>query len=124
MNVRHFRVVDVFGPFLPLFMPRHRTQLCADSSIEIPVDLSPVVVFFFFLFTGFLPRVDPLRRLPQLELQPWEAMAVALPSLLAVGRARKPLEALPELSIGELTAAFLAFSCVIPAIVCRARFEI
>lgn len=52
--------------------------------------------------SGFLPRVDPLRRLPQAELHPWEAMAVALPSLLAVGQARKPLEALPELSIGEL----------------------
>lgn len=52
--------------------------------------------------TGFLPRIDPLRRLPQAELQPWEAMAVALPSLLAVGQARKPLEALPELSIGAL----------------------
>lgn len=51
---------------------------------------------------GFLPRIDPLRQLPQAELQPWEAMAAALPSLLAVGQARKPLEALPELSIGEL----------------------
>ncbi|CAM9962771.1 unnamed protein product, partial [Ectocarpus sp. 12 AP-2014] len=50
---------------------------------------------------GFLPPVDPLRRLPQRELQPWEAMAAALPSLLAVGQARKPLEELPELSIGE-----------------------
>ncbi|CAN0078752.1 unnamed protein product [Scytosiphon promiscuus] len=52
---------------------------------------------------GFLPRVDPLRRLPQPELQPWEAMADALPSLLAVGQARKPLEALPELAIHVLT---------------------
>ncbi|CAM9626638.1 unnamed protein product [Laminaria digitata] len=47
--------------------------------------------------------MDPLRRLPQAELQPWEAMAAALPSLLAVGRARKPLETLPVLSIDVLT---------------------
>lgn len=52
------------------------------------------------LSAGFLPSMDPLRRLPQAELQPWEAMAAALPSLLAVGRARKPLETLPVLSIG------------------------
>lgn len=52
------------------------------------------------LSAGFLPSIDPLRRLPQAELQPWEAMAAALPSLLAVGRARKPLETLPVLSIG------------------------
>ncbi len=52
--------------------------------------------------------MDPLRRLPQPELQPWESMAAALPSLLAVGQARKPLEALPELSIGDLRVERLA----------------
>lgn len=51
--------------------------------------------------TGFLPPDEPLLRLPQAEFQPWEAMATALPSLLTVGKARKPLEALPVLPVGE-----------------------
>eukprot|EP00903_Cladosiphon_okamuranus_P008355 g8036.t1 len=73
-----------------------------------PMELSKSVLALLESFDvdpvrGFLPRVDPLRRLPQAELQPWEAMAAALPSLLAVGQARKPLEALPELPIDVLT---------------------
>eukprot|EP00752_Nemacystus_decipiens_P012084 g10714.t1 len=73
-----------------------------------PMELSRIVLALLESFDvdpvrGFLPRIDPLRRLPQSEFQPWEAMAVALPSLLAVGQARKPLEELPELSIDVLT---------------------
>ncbi|CAB1097061.1 unnamed protein product [Ectocarpus sp. CCAP 1310/34] len=84
-----------------------------DSNVDAerlapPIELSGNVLALLDSFDvdpvrGFLPPVDPLRRLPQRELQPWEAMAAALPSLLAVGQARKPLEELPELSIDVLT---------------------
>lgn len=59
--------------------------------IDIPILLPP---------PGFLPSIDPLQRLLQPEFQPWEAMADSLPSLLAVGQARKPLASLPDMPIG------------------------
>lgn len=93
--------------------PRTRQQLfacwwyrvgCAlvESLGRLPIPIRLCSAPLPVLPPGFLPRIDPLRRLPQAELQPWEAMAVALPALLAVGQARKPLEALPKLSIGAL----------------------
>lgn len=40
-------------------------------------------------------------------------MADALPSLLAVGQARRPLEALPELSVGEFHPALLCHRAIL-----------
>jgi indoleamine 2,3-dioxygenase len=46
---------------------------------------------------GFLPAEDPLLRLPQPELQPWENLVADLPALLSAVQARQPLAALPVL---------------------------
>jgi indoleamine 2,3-dioxygenase len=51
---------------------------------------------------GFLPAEDPLLRLPQPELQPWENLVADLPALLSAVQARKPLAALPVLSTALL----------------------
>ncbi|CAN0057092.1 unnamed protein product, partial [Ascophyllum nodosum] len=80
---------DIKPTFPPMKLSQHVYSLLKSF------DVDPV--------RGFLPSVDPLRRLPQAEFQAWEAMADALPSLLAVGQARKPLESLPELPIDALT---------------------
>ena len=45
---------------------------------------------------GFLPPVDPARALPK-GFEAWEQLAAELPSLLAAGRARRAIEALPLL---------------------------
>ncbi|KAG5178571.1 indole 2,3-dioxygenase [Tribonema minus] len=48
---------------------------------------------------GFLPSEDPLLRLPQPELQPWEDLVSDLPALLSAAQARLPLSRLPILPI-------------------------
>src|SRR5262249_33389999 len=50
---------------------------------------------------GFLPVPDPLRRLPPL-FDVWEEIATELPKLLAAGRLRPVLEALPALDVAPL----------------------
>ena len=53
---------------------------------------------------GFLPRPDPLMRLPR-EFAPWEELARELPKLLAAGRFRGAAEGLPVLDAGGITGA-------------------
>lgn len=50
---------------------------------------------------GFLPRPDPLDRLPA-ELAAWDALGAELPQLLASGRVRTYLQTLPELDASRL----------------------
>jgi indoleamine 2,3-dioxygenase len=54
--------------------------------------------------TGFLPKRDPLQRLPYARYHIWEDLADDLPKLLGVrmGQARGPLKALPPLSTDKL----------------------
>jgi len=51
---------------------------------------------------GFLPQQDPARALPA-ELARWDELAADLPKLLAAGRARAALRALPVLDPGALS---------------------
>ncbi|CAM9503569.1 unnamed protein product [Choristocarpus tenellus] len=51
---------------------------------------------------GFLPSKDPLLRLPQQELQPWEDLVNAIPELLVAGQASKVLDDLTVLPVGLL----------------------
>ena len=52
---------------------------------------------------GFLPDQDPARTLPA-ELAPWDELASDLPKLLAAGRVRAALRALPVLDPAGLSA--------------------
>jgi hypothetical protein len=52
---------------------------------------------------GFLPRDDPLEKLPQPELQPWESLISNLPDLLRLHTARQEIRSLPVLSVEGLT---------------------
>lgn len=56
--------------------------------------------------TGFLPKHDPLQRLPYARYHLWEDLADDLPKLLGVrmGQARGPLKALPALATDKLTS--------------------
>lgn len=55
---------------------------------------------------GFLPSTEPLQRLPQPEYQAWEALVDAIPALLAAGQARKPVEELPVIPVGECAVSW------------------
>ncbi|MBI2090328.1 MAG: hypothetical protein HYT78_16580 [Deltaproteobacteria bacterium] len=50
---------------------------------------------------GFLPKLDPLDRLPS-DFEPWEAIAHDLPRLLAAGKVRPAIESLPVLDASRL----------------------
>jgi indoleamine 2,3-dioxygenase len=53
---------------------------------------------------GFLPKTDPLSRLPA-AFDPWEEVAAELPKLLAAGSLRRRAEALPLLDPSPLAPA-------------------
>src|SRR5437764_5048502 len=50
---------------------------------------------------GFLPRPDPLKKLPVL-FEVWEEVAAEMPKLLAAGRLRATLDSLPPLDATPL----------------------
>src|SRR5262249_58734422 len=63
---------------------------------------------------GFLPREDPLQRLPASHAA-WDELGRELPRLLAAGRARATIEQLPVLdtsglSVRELERAMMLLS--------------
>src|ERR1700741_1333221 len=51
---------------------------------------------------GFLPAQDPIRELPR-EFSRWDQVAADLPKLLAAGRVRAVLAALPALDASALS---------------------
>lgn len=54
---------------------------------------------------GFLPKIDPLRRLPGDTFAAWEDVASSLPKLLASTRLRSVVENLPKFPVNELKSA-------------------
>ncbi|KAI9312242.1 Indoleamine 2,3-dioxygenase [Dichotomocladium elegans] len=73
-------------------------------------DISPV--------TGFLPPEPPLRRLPDVYFEPWEAMMDDFNGLLLAGKLRQSVEKMPLLNyrrlktIPEYRRAFLILSMI------------